>query len=257
MNTPLAIIAAIISVLALYLPTRTQTFTWADVDGRKIRMLVAGRGDATVVFESGLGGSLEHWGKVQPAVSRVAKTVSYDRAGAGFSDDGPLPRDGRSVAIDLRRALRAAGIDPPYVLVGHSLGGPFIRIFAAMYPDTVAAMVLVDPTPDSDTIDGVARLPEHVAMPDTLHQARDRRTPGVPVYLIDAIPFRDVPFATAGIRARRGRDRAELDAESLAYQQWLETIPNGRLIVTDSGHNIPQERPAIVIATIQEAVRRP
>jgi pimeloyl-ACP methyl ester carboxylesterase len=263
MNTPLTILAALISVLALYLPTRTQSFTKVAVDGRSIRMLVSGRGDTTVVFESGLFGPLEHWGKVQPAVSRFARTVSYDRAGVGLSDAGPRPRDGRHVAMDLRRALQAAEIAGPYVLVGHSLGGQYTRIFAAMYPDDVAGMVLVDPTPDSEQVDSKARLPELEAMPDTLNQARVSRIPGgIPLFLIDALSVPEVPFATEAFRASRLRNRIELAAESIEYKEWLATIPGSRLIVTDrSGHNVPQEQPELVVDTIREAVdlvsRRP
>ena len=81
-----------------------------------------------MVFENGLGGPLELWGKVQPDVSRFARTVSYDRAGAGLSDEGPPPRDGRRIAAELRAALRFAGIAPPACSpVGASLGGPYVR----------------------------------------------------------------------------------------------------------------------------------
>ena len=255
MNTALAILASMISVLALYLPTRTQTFTWADVDGRKIRMLVAGRGDPTVVFQNGLGGPLENWGKVQPSVSRFARTVSYDRAGVGRSDEGPLPRDGRRIAAELRQALQSAGIGPPYILVGASLGGPYIRVYAGMYPEDVAAMVLVDPTPQSETVDGIARLPEHKSMPETLAQAGTSRIPvNVAVFLIDARSLHDVPFATESIRALRLRHRADLEAESAEYKEWLDAIPGSRLIPVTSGHNVAQEQPGIVVATIREAV---
>lgn len=80
MHTPLAIMATVLSALALYLPMQTQPFTRVTVEGRSIRMLLAGRGDATVVFENGAGAPLETWGKVQPDASRCARTVSYDRA---------------------------------------------------------------------------------------------------------------------------------------------------------------------------------
>jgi len=143
MNTPVAVLAALLSALALYLPTRTQAFTQVTIDGRSLRMLVAGHGDATVVFESEAGASLEMWGKVQPDVSRFARTASYDRAGMGLSDEGPPPRDGRHVAAELRRALLLAGIAPPYILVGASFGGPYVRVFAGMYPDDVAGIVLL------------------------------------------------------------------------------------------------------------------
>jgi pimeloyl-ACP methyl ester carboxylesterase len=263
MNTPLAVLAAVLSVLALYLPTRTQAFTRVIVDGRSIRMLVAGSGDATVVFENGLGGPLEHWGKVQPEVSRFARTVSYDRAGVGLSDEGPRPRDGRRIADELRLVLRAAAIAPPYVLVGASLGGPYIRIFAGMYPDDVAGMVLVDPTPDTERGENASRLPELQSMSDTLDQARASRVPrGIPLILIDAVSPEEVPFATESIRALRMNARRVIETESRDYKRWLDGIPGSRLVVTHrSGHNVAQEQPDLVVAMIREALdeitRRP
>lgn len=241
MNTPLAVLAALITALALYLPTRTQPFTFVTVDGRTIRLLVSGSGDATVVFENGSNATLEMWGKVQPEVSRFARTVSYDRAGSGLSDDAPLPREGRSIAADLHRALQATGIAPPYVLVGASLGGPYARIFTELYPDDVAGLVLVDPTPDHN--------PHFVRFGDM------RIPSGVPVFLIDAISPVDVPFATAAIRKQRADNRAEIEADTVEYTRWLGTVPGGRLITTHhSGHNVAVEQPELVVDTIRQAV---
>jgi pimeloyl-ACP methyl ester carboxylesterase len=262
-NTLLAILASSLTVLALYLPTRTQAFTRVMVDGRSIRMLVAGSGDATVVFENGLGGPLEHWGKVQPEVSRFARTVSYDRAGVGLSTEGPRPRDGRHIAAELRLALREAAVAPPYVLVGASLGGPYIRIFAGIYPEDVAGMVLVDPTPDSERAEGAKGLPELHSLNDTLEQARASQVPGgIPLILIDAVSPDEVPFATASMRMLRWNARRAIETESREYKRWMDGIPGSRLVVTHrSGHNVAQEQPDLVVATIREAVdevtRRP
>lgn len=252
MNPPLAALAALLSVLALCLPTRTQAFTRVGIDGRTVRMLVTGRGDATVVFENGAGASLEMWGKVQPAVSRFARTVSYDRAGIGLSDEGPRPRDGRRIAGELRRALLSAGISPPYILVGASFGGPYVRIFAGMYPDDVAGMVLVDPTTDNQRLDDDALESSR----NTLDQSRASRVPsGKPVFLIDAVSPLEVPFATEAIRTLRMNNRPEIEADSLEYRRWLDGIPGSRLIVTNgSGHNVAIEQPGLVVATIREAV---
>lgn len=256
MSAALAILAALLSVLALYLPARTEAFTRVTVDGRSIRMLVAGSGNATVVFESGAGSPLETWGKVQPGVSRFARTVSYDRAGIGLSDDGPLPRDGRRIAAELRRALLSAGIAPPYILVGASIGGPYVRVFAGIYPDAVAGMVLVDPTNDNQRFDGRAGVPALESWPDTLDQARASRVPGgIPVFLIDAVSPLEVPFATDAIRTLRRNNRPEIEADSLEYARWLSTFAGGRLVVTNrSGHNVAQEEPELVVATIRRVV---
>jgi pimeloyl-ACP methyl ester carboxylesterase len=235
------ILAALFSVLALYLPARTQAFTRVMVDGRNIRMLIAGHGDATVIFENGSGATLESWGKVQPEVSRFARTVSYDRAGTGLSDIGS--RDGRRVATDLRGALLAAGITPPYILVGHSLGGPYIKVFAGMYPDDVAGMVLVDPTTDNQEFEWV-------------EESRASRVPsGVPVFLINAISPIDVPFTTEAVRAMRLKNRPEIEADSVEHRRWLSTFSGGHLVVTrQSGHNVPIEQPDLVVTTIRQAV---
>jgi pimeloyl-ACP methyl ester carboxylesterase len=243
-------------VLALYLPMRTQSFTRVNFDGRSIRMLVTGGGDVTVVFENGAGAPLEMWGKVQPEVSKFARTVSYDRAGFGLSDDSPLPRDGRHIAGDLRRALLSAGITPPYILVGASFGGPYIRVFAGLYPDDVAAMVLVDPTNDNQRFDDVGGVRALESWSDTLDQARASRVPSdVPVSLIDAVSPLEVPFATQAIRALRMKNRPEIEADSLEYRRWLSTFAGGRLVVTNrSGHNVAIEQPDLVVATIRQAV---
>jgi pimeloyl-ACP methyl ester carboxylesterase len=238
MNKLLVVLAALLSAVALYLPTRTQAFTRVTVDGRSLRMLLAGSGDHTVVFENGQGAPLETWGKVQPAVSRFARTVSYDRAGVGLSEDGPPPRDGGRIAADLRQALRAAGVAPPYILVGHSMGGRYIRTFAATYPDAVSAMVLVDPTPDNERPDDAGAPPS-----------------GIPVLLIDAVSPLEVPFASAALRALRMKNRPEIEAESQEHKRWLAAIPGSRLIVTNrSGHNVPIEQPDLVIATIRDVI---
>jgi pimeloyl-ACP methyl ester carboxylesterase len=258
MNRFMVGIAVLVTAVALFAATRHQTFTYVSVDGRMLRMLVSGSGPATVVFENGLGGPLENWGKVQPDVSRFAKTVSYDRAGAGLSDHAPRPRDGRVIARELHRALQLAHVVPPYVLVGASLGGPYIRVFAGTYPNVVSAIVLVDPTPDAEAPEGnVTGFPELESLPATLDQARTSQLPrGIPVFLIDAVSPMAVPFASDAIRRARLKQRAEIAAESVSYKAWIDTIPEGRLIAThESGHNVAQEQPGIIVETIRQVVQ--
>src|SRR5256885_1550156 len=79
------------------------------------------------------------------AVAEFTRACSYDRAGYGFSDDGPRPRTSRACVEELRALLRAAKVPAPYVLVGHSFGSHNVRLYAAMHPDEVAGIVLVDP----------------------------------------------------------------------------------------------------------------
>jgi len=254
-NRQFTVVAVVVSALAPFLTTRSQTFTRVEINGRTIRMLVAGGGEATVVFENGFGPPLEMWGKVQSHVSRFARTVSYDRAGVGLSEEGPSPRDGRQIARELRHALRVAGVPPPYVLVGASLGGLYIRVFAGTYPEDVSGMVLVDPTHDAEGSEQSV-LPELDVVRETVEQARASQIPPrVPLVLIDAISPREVPFATSAIRQLREKQRPDIDAESRAYKKWLDTIPGARLIVThESGHNVPIEQPDLVVETIRQVV---
>ena len=116
-----------------------------DIGGRRIQMDCRGEGGPVVVFESGLGtdGSLS-WAKVQGAVSLETRSCSYSRAGILWSDVSHLPQDGERVAQDLHAALGKAGEKPPFILVGHSMGGPYSMIFTKRYGSEVAGLILVD-----------------------------------------------------------------------------------------------------------------
>ena len=133
-----------------------------DVDAANVMVVVSGHGvhldvrrpprtngGPAIVFESGLGtvGTTD-WTSVVPRLCGVERCVRYDRPGYGASDDDGEAPTLRHVATVLHGALMAAGVAPPYVLVGHSLGGARIRMFAGLYPNEVVGLVFVDPTPD-------------------------------------------------------------------------------------------------------------
>jgi len=120
--------------------------TVALPDLRRLNFRCMGAGAPTVILESGFGASSLAWSKVQPLIAARHKVCSYDRAGYGGSDPGPLPRDGAAVARDLDEGLRAAGLRGPLIMVGHSAGGLYVRLFAARRPREVVGMVLVDPS---------------------------------------------------------------------------------------------------------------
>ncbi|MCC7269071.1 MAG: alpha/beta fold hydrolase [Caulobacteraceae bacterium] len=118
-----------------------------DIGGRSLRIVCLGEasGAPLVVFESGAFGFSADWGVVQDRLAaKGLRSCSYDRAGLGFSDPGPKPRDAAAIARDLDALLRARGEAGPYVLVGHSMAGLFVRQFAVTHPDRVAGVVLVD-----------------------------------------------------------------------------------------------------------------
>lgn len=116
-----------------------------DIGGRSMNIDCVGHGSPTVVFDAGLGDQIRAWAMVQPAVSKVTRACSYDRAGLGFSDSSGRAGDAANAVDDLHRLLVAASIKPPYVLVGHSLGGMYMQLFADRHRAEVAGMVLVDP----------------------------------------------------------------------------------------------------------------
>jgi pimeloyl-ACP methyl ester carboxylesterase len=113
-------------------------------DGRGLYLSCMGRGAPTVLLEGGFGATSQAWTKVQPALAQHSRACAYDRAGYGLSDAGPLPRDGAAIAKDLDDGLRAARITGPFVVVGHSAGGLYMRIFADRRRREVVGMVLVE-----------------------------------------------------------------------------------------------------------------
>src|SRR5437660_3846416 len=120
-----------------------------DVGGRRLYVHCTGSGSPAVVLVSGLAETSTCWGgSIAPAVAQNTTVCAYDRAGEGWSDPPASPQDGVAIATDLHTLLDHAQIPGPYVLVGHSTGGAYIRVFAARYPDQVAGMVLLDSQPN-------------------------------------------------------------------------------------------------------------
>jgi pimeloyl-ACP methyl ester carboxylesterase len=118
-----------------------------DVGGYSLHLYCTGAhlsGRATIILEPGGGGTSLSWFLIQPELAKATQVCSYDRAGQGWSAPGPEPRDGDQIAKELHTLLHNANISGPYLLVGHSYGGLFVRAYAAAYPDDVAGLVLLD-----------------------------------------------------------------------------------------------------------------
>ncbi|MFB3815209.1 MAG: alpha/beta fold hydrolase [Terriglobales bacterium] len=130
-----------------------------DVGGYKLNLNCTGEGSPTVVLESGVGGPGLIWALVQPRVAEFTRVCSYDRAGYGWSDVGPMPRTSGRMADELHTLLKNGGIEPPYILVGHSFGGFEVRIFAARHPEEVSGVVLVDASHENQETEGFRPAP--------------------------------------------------------------------------------------------------
>ncbi len=134
-----------------------QSGQMIDVGGRSLYIECAGSGSPTVVLQAGLGESSSSWSRIAPDVAASTTVCAYDRAGHGRSDEASGPQDGIALASDLHTLLERAAISGPFVLVGHSSGGAYVRVFADEYPDEVAGMVLLDPQP----ADAFTALPDY------------------------------------------------------------------------------------------------
>lgn len=136
-----------------------------DIGGRRLRLVAegpvadsAGAQTPTVLLEAGAFGFSADWSVVQAQLAaRGIRSLAYDRAGLGHSDAGPEPRDGHSVLEDLERLLTAAGEAPPYILVGHSMAGLRVQLFAARHPGWVSGVVLVDASTPEATDSRIGR----------------------------------------------------------------------------------------------------
>lgn len=137
-----------------------------DVGGHRLHLRCAGSGTPTVLLESALGETGGYWGWISAAVSRDTTVCTYDRAGRGWSEPASGEQDGVAVATDLHTLLARATVPGPFVLVGHSSGAQYIRIFAGRYPEQVAGMVLLDGQP-AEAFEG---LPAYPTFYDRFHR---------------------------------------------------------------------------------------
>ena len=122
----------------------SQPGTLVDIGSHRLHIFCVGTGQPTVVIDSGLGGNSLEWIKVQRSLAPYVRVCSYDRAGYGWSEPGPLPRTSSRIVDELFTLLKKADIGGPYVLVGHSFGGYTMQLFANRYPTETAGLVLVD-----------------------------------------------------------------------------------------------------------------
>ncbi|MBE0338509.1 alpha/beta hydrolase [Paenibacillus sp. 23TSA30-6] len=121
-----------------------------DAGGYRLHIHKLGSGSPTILLESGSGESSLSWRDIPEKLSSFATVVSYDRAGYAWSEEAATPRTGENIVRELHVALKNADIQAPYILVGHSLGGMYSRLYAQTYKDEVAGLVLVDARPEND-----------------------------------------------------------------------------------------------------------
>ncbi|MCC6851070.1 MAG: alpha/beta hydrolase [Rubrivivax sp.] len=223
---------------------------------------LAGSGRPVVVFQSGLGDGLGVWSAVQQGLPGNLTSVAFSRAGVGQSPAAEGERSACRIAAEQRQMLQRAGLRPPYVLVGHSLGGLYQYAFARLYPAEVAGIVLLDPThpqhwqrlqqeaPASAALVRVARLSP--AFTRTMRREFDDQA-----RCLDTLAARPMPPLPARLLVRGGFVPPDVGAfERVVRELWVDWarelgVP-AATPVPGAGHYIQRDRPREVIKAIAE-----
>lgn len=235
--------------------------TLENINSRNVEFALTRHDTPSVVFENGLGGRMEWWKEVLPQISNDTTTFTYNRPGYGNSDPVTTTRDGSHIVDELRALLRNKDIKPPYILVGHSIGGLYMQLYARRYPDEVSALILVDST-HPQQLDGDGALEKQSfltrgvlgvlvtgtakdeldLLSQTGKQVLDLPTlSGKSVFVLSASKPLDEKSAVA--------DDANAKRKNIA-----RLYPGSKQIWVDSGHAIPLEKPEAVVAAIREGL---
>ena len=253
-----------------------KTENMIDVGGRKLDCCVYGKGSPTVVLVSGLEAPQVYWNSVIPDLAAQTTVVTYDRAGVGKSEIGNLPAHGEQSAKDLQVLLAKLDAPKPYILVGHSYGGSVVRLFASMYPDNMAGLILED-TQHEDVLTEMRKILEGKDLEAFDQLMADRfSTPENPKteedyrnlareQLKKSKPLPRIPFV---VLAAAGRAKAMKPLFSDAAIEKMDKldgdlnhklaalIPGGKLIIVEgTGHNIHLDKPEVLIAPILGMIR--
>jgi pimeloyl-ACP methyl ester carboxylesterase len=255
--------AAIHSSTAAPLSTRSMR---VDVGGYQLYIRCMGQGSPTVVLDAGLGGDVNTWDRVQPEVAQFTQACAYDRANVAPSDNRPttIKVSAQQIARELHTLLVNANLPGPYVLVGHSLGGLFMQMYACHYPHEVAGMVLVDSVhPEQQAHLAAVLGPEFtkearqgfpvegITYDDVLAMqaqvdAVSSQFPNVPLIVLARSHFQSSPTWTAD----------QLKQAWMSLQTDLSRRSSrGKLVIAqNSSHDIPNDRPDLVASSIHEVV---
>ena len=253
-----------------------------DVGGRTMSIACVGPTDTgrpTVVFEAGLGGDRRVWGDAMSKLMTTDRGCSYDRAGLGLSEPGSKPQTTDGQVDDLHALLGAAGVEPPYVLVGHSSGGWNVMVYGGRYPDEIAGVVFVDVRPPLASERFAAALPAKAAdEPEPVRQTRADLTewehdPTRNPEGLDLIKSAEQAAASPGFGDRplivlTAGDRAGVteglpsDLAKTFDEIWMELqtklvglSSNGQQqIVAGATHDLPFEKPDVVVDAIRDVL---
>ena len=235
-----------------------------DVGGHKLFLSSLGSQKPAVILESGFGdgGTMSGWDAVRKQVKDFAQICLYDRAGLGKSKKGPGPRNTLQIANELHALLEASQINPPYILVGHSMGGLHIQTYAMLYPNDVAAMVFVDPSPKEimDTLSAEAL--ENLVAIGASQAVLDETGPGlnasIPVFKsLPKLPDIPVVVITSSYTGEGGVDMQKWEELKAYHQKLSEEVTDGsHIVATKAGHYIQMDEPDLVVEAIRNVYNK-
>jgi len=235
------------------------------VGGLSLHLVCKGTGSPAVVLESGLGSDIRAWSLVQPEVAKFTQVCAYDRAGRGSSGPPPRRHSNRQMAEELHGLLQAAEIPPPFVLVGHSMGGTNVQLFATHHASSVAGMVLLDSSPSPPPLDELPpeELAKFAAAIEKMEgldlktfragfdelRASNRSLGNKPLVVLVAGRPQPEPF----LSETRARELFQARQEG---QRSLATLSTNSALITvrESAHYLPREAPAVVVKAIRAVV---
>jgi len=212
----LAVIGAIYQAIATHIDERTYLppGEMVDVNGHLMHINCMGEGGPTVILEAANLGMSAHWVRVQQQLAKTTRVCAYDRAGMGWGETGPEPRDARQISSELHTLLKGADTEGPCVMVGHSYGGLYARVYAARYPNQVAGVALVD----SSHPEQFTRSPQGRAMYE-----QTRRMGVVIPWLARLGVIRLTNFYPAHPDLP-AQQREQIEAFNSSTQQWVTTV---------------------------------
>jgi len=253
----------------LSMPAVVSAAPVASIDtiaGRQIESLTIKNPDANVriVFENGLRATVDGWDKVIDSLATDASIYAYNRPGYGNSQDADTSRDGGTIVEELRQALKHKGLAPPYILVGHSLGGLYMQLFAKRYPNEVSGLVLVDPL-----LPGIVKKSQDFPLwtrgakrlffsstvnkeIDAIHQTSEQ--------VLSLAAIDDKPIVLL-INKPKGATAVGVDFGAFHQDQKTRDLvsgmyPKAKRIIIDSDHQVQRQNPAEVVDAIRTIIAK-
>lgn len=236
----------------------------SEIQNRKVDYVLSVSEKPIVVFENGLGGKYNWWAKIYPAIAKSHTAFAYNRPGYGDSDSVQTPRDAQTIVGELRMTLQSLGLKPPYVLVGHSVGGLYFQYFARRYPDEVKALLLVDSThPLQMQGDGaIEKWPWWVR---TIVNVVTSKTGHEELALVEssgqqvlALPALDTKKIKTVIMLASEPENPSNPLEKHAVemrQDFHRLYPGAQFLTVKGDHAVPMHSPEVIVEQIQELAK--